>query len=116
MPLYFPTASEVKTVIQEEASFSLQKLEVFEIPWDAGFSEPNGKNNYNTDERNERGKYISDYMRAATEPLLVKQFGETIMDELFERFIYKVTESMHAKENWQFVNLVISLTKKLQTK
>ena len=52
-------------------------------------------------------------MRAVFEPILVKQFGETIMDELFQRFTDKVTESME-KEKWQYVNLVISLTKKLK--
>lgn len=116
MPLYFPTVKELKKVIQEEGSFSLKKLEVFEIGWDSGFSESGtGKNNdiNNYDDRNERGKYISDYMRAVAESILVKQFGETIMEELFKRFAYKVTESM-AKEKWLYVNFVISLTKKQQ--
>ncbi|PON65144.1 SAM dependent carboxyl methyltransferase, partial [Parasponia andersonii] len=113
MPLYFPTANEVKKMIQEQGSFSLQKLDTFEIPWDAGFNEPStSKNNNSIIVKQKRGKYVSDYMRAVAEPILVKQFGETVMDKLFARFTDRVIESM-AKEKWQYVNLVISLTKKL---
>ncbi|PON98208.1 SAM dependent carboxyl methyltransferase [Trema orientale] len=112
MPLYFPTANEVKKVIQEQGSFYLQKLDIFEIPWDAGFSEPiTSKNNNIMNDKEKRGTYVSDYVRAVVEPILVKQFGETIMDKLFARFTDRVIESM-AKEKWQYVNLVISLTKK----
>ncbi|GMN29906.1 hypothetical protein TIFTF001_050633 [Ficus carica] len=36
---YAPNASEVEKVIEEEGSFTLQKLDVFQIERDAGFSE-----------------------------------------------------------------------------
>ncbi|XP_062079450.1 probable caffeine synthase MTL2 isoform X2 [Humulus lupulus] len=113
MPLYFPNEKEVENVIQEEGSFSLQKLNAFETAWDTGFiTIENSDKKYNDDDdKLERGKYISDYMRAGLESVLVKQFGETVMDELFQRLAYKVIESM-AKEKWQHKNLVISLTKK----
>ncbi|XP_062079438.1 probable caffeine synthase MTL2 [Humulus lupulus] len=117
MPVYCPTAKEVRMVIEDEGSFELQKLEVFEIAWDAGFNEEKGKinNSTNVDEDNidkyNRGKYVSDYMRAVLEPILMKQFGECIMDDLFERFTHKIIESM-ANENWHYINLAISLTKK----
>ncbi|PON77376.1 SAM dependent carboxyl methyltransferase [Trema orientale] len=112
MPLYFPTPREVKKVIQEQGSFALQKLDVFEIAWDAGFSEQTAGINSNIiiNDKQKRGQYVSDYMRAVAEPILVKQFGETIMHELFARFTDRVTESM-VKQKWQYVNLVISLTK-----
>ncbi|XP_062076793.1 S-adenosyl-L-methionine:benzoic acid/salicylic acid carboxyl methyltransferase 3-like [Humulus lupulus] len=109
MPLYFPNAEEVKRVVQEEGSFSVQKLNAFEMAWDAGFPTAQEDDNTNN-EKHKRGKYVSDYMRAVAEPILVKQFGETIMDELFSRFAEKIIESM-AQEKWQYVNLVISLTK-----
>ncbi|KAF4383384.1 hypothetical protein G4B88_023958 [Cannabis sativa] len=82
MPLYCPSEREVRNVIEEEGSFFLHKLNVFVTTWDA-----------------------------AMESILVKQFGETIIDELFKRLANKVIESM-TKENWQYKNLVISLIKK----
>ncbi|XP_062076788.1 probable caffeine synthase MTL2 isoform X2 [Humulus lupulus] len=116
MPVYCPTAKEVRMVIEDEGSFKLQKLEVFEIAWDAGLNEEKGKiihsiivDDDNIDKYN-RGKYVSDYMRAVLEPILMKQFGESIMDDLFERFTHKIIESM-ANENWHYINLAISLTK-----
>ncbi|XP_060973537.1 probable caffeine synthase MTL2 isoform X2 [Cannabis sativa] len=104
VPLYFPSAREVKSLIEKEGSFCIQKLNTFEIAWDAGFT------TINNNEKHKSGKYVSDYIRAVMEPILVKQFGETIMDELFDRFANKVNESM-ANEKWNHVNLVISLIK-----
>ncbi|XP_062080022.1 probable caffeine synthase MTL3 [Humulus lupulus] len=98
---------EVESVVQEVGSFSVQKLNSFEMAWDAGFTSHEHNSN---NEKFERGKYVSDYVRAAAEPILVKQFGKTVMEELFKRIADKVTESM-AKEKWQYLNLVISLTK-----
>ena len=104
----------MEKVIQKEGSFSLKNLDVFEISWDTGFVESTKRNSINDiDDEYKRGKYVSDYMRAVFEPILVKQFGETIVEELFQRFTYKVTESMK-KGKSQYVNLVISVTKKLQ--
>ncbi|XP_030509874.2 probable caffeine synthase MTL2 isoform X2 [Cannabis sativa] len=105
VPSYFPSAREVKGVIEKDGSFCIQKLNTFEIAWDAGFTTINNNN-----EKHKSGKYVSDYIRAVMEPILVKQFGEIIMDELFNRFANKVNESM-ANEKGNYVNLVISLTK-----
>lgn len=114
LPYYTPHAREVTKVIEEEGSFSLQNLDTFEIGWDAGFREPAKNSGIPACEdhlEQERARYISDYMRAIGEPMLVKQFGQTVMDDLYERyFIDKINESLE-KEKWQFVNLVISLTK-----
>ncbi|XP_062080005.1 S-adenosyl-L-methionine:benzoic acid/salicylic acid carboxyl methyltransferase 1-like [Humulus lupulus] len=109
VPAYCPTEKEARKVIEEDGSFRLQKLEVFQLPWDAGFNESKGKNDINN--KYDRGKYISDYIRAVLEPILMKQFGESlIIDDFFERFTQKIIESI-ANENWHYVNLVISLTK-----
>ena len=123
VPYYAPTSKEVKKVIEEEGSFCLQKLNVFEIVWDAGFGGKQVTNNIKArcdidddnddddDDKYKRGQYVSNYMRAVAEPILIKQFGGTVMDDLFRRFTNKATESME-KDNWPFVNLVISLTRK----
>lgn len=95
-------------------NLTLQKLDAFEIEWNAGFSEllpEQGTNLHASFDKTKIGKYAPDQTRAVMEPILVKQFGQAIMDDLFKRFAKKVAESME-KEKWPFVNLVISLTKK----
>ena len=108
MPYYTPSVEEVKKVIDEEGSFSLQKLDVFKTAVDAGFNGTNSIDKYG--EKEKRGQYVSDYIRAIMEPNLVSHFGETIMNNLFRRFAVKVVESME-KETWPFVNLVFCLRK-----
>lgn len=109
LPYYTPSVEEVKRVIDEEGSFSVQKLHVFETDVDAGFNEYSNsicKGN----EKEKRGQYVSGYIRAIMEPIMVSHFGQTIMDNLFQRFTVKVIESME-KETWPFVNLVFCLRK-----
>ncbi|XP_062080019.1 probable caffeine synthase MTL2 [Humulus lupulus] len=117
MPVYSPNAKELRKVVEEEGSFELHKLEKFKVTWDAGFNEEKGKinNSINVDDddnidKYNRGKYVSDYMRAILEPIMMKQFGEKIMDDLFERFTHTIIESM-ANENCHNINLVIYLIK-----
>ncbi|KAM6581593.1 hypothetical protein CsatA_005367 [Cannabis sativa] len=112
MPVYCPTAKEVTKIIEDEGSFKLKKLQVHQLPWDTGFNYDNNidVNVNDDDDKYNRGKYVSDYMRAVMEPICEKQFGESVMDDYFDRFTHKIIESM-AKENWQYINLVISLTK-----
>ncbi|KAM6581579.1 hypothetical protein CsatA_005353 [Cannabis sativa] len=114
VPMYSPTAKEVREVIEEEGSFWLEKLEVYEIAWDDDTNNIN--NNIDDDDIIDqkllnRGKFVCGYMRAVMEPILSKQFGKSVMDDLFHRFTQKVIESL-ANENWNHVNLVVSLTKK----
>ncbi|XP_062079435.1 probable caffeine synthase MTL2 [Humulus lupulus] len=118
IPMYSPNEKEIREVIEDDGSFWLHKLEVYEIAWDAGFSEAKGKTSNNTNinddddiDKHRRGEFVCGYMRAVMEPILTKQFGESVMDDLFQRFTQKVIESI-ANEHWQHVNLIVSLTKK----
>ncbi|KAF4375526.1 hypothetical protein F8388_024185 [Cannabis sativa] len=101
VPMYSPTAKEVREVIEEEGSFWLEKLEVYEIAWDDDTNNIN--NNIDDDDIIDhkllnRGKFVCGYMRAVMEPMS-KQFGESVMDDLFHRFTQKVIQSL-ANENW----------------
>ncbi|KAF4371100.1 hypothetical protein F8388_020827 [Cannabis sativa] len=115
VPMYSPTAKEVKEVIEEEGSFWLEKLEVYEIAWD---DDTNNINN-NIDDDDDiidhkllnRGKFVCGYMRAVMEPILSKHLEKVSWMICFNRFTQKVIESL-ANENWNHVNLVVSLTKK----
>lgn len=106
MPYYAPTTEEVKRVIEVEGSFTLLKLEVFKMDWDSHIKKANSGL-----DRQERATKIATYIRAVGEPILASQFGEENMDNLFQRFKDVVLDHMEA-EKCEYVNLVISLTKR----
>lgn len=62
-------------------------------------------------EKYPRGEFVANNIRAGGEPILKSHFGEEISDDLFARFANKVIDCM-AREKRQYLNLVISLTKK----
>ncbi|XP_030478691.2 7-methylxanthosine synthase 1-like [Cannabis sativa] len=109
--VYCPSGKEVRKVIEEEGSFELQKMEMFELAYDAGFINNAKIRETNNDDKYNRAKYVSDYMRAVFESILQKHFGESVLDDFFMRFTHKIIESSLANENWPYINFVISLTK-----
>ncbi|KAL1369398.1 probable caffeine synthase MTL2 isoform X1 [Arachis hypogaea] len=106
MPRYGATPDEVKQVIESEGSFTLQKLEAINTPWDEGLN----KNNDN-DDTNMSADFIAKYVRATCEPLMKAEFGEGIIDELFVRYRKKLVIKLE-KEKLEYTNLVMSMTKK----
>ncbi|KAF4371099.1 hypothetical protein F8388_020826, partial [Cannabis sativa] len=109
--VYCPSGKEVRKVIEEEGSFELQKMEMFELAYDAGFINNAKIGETNNDDKYNRAKYVSDYMRAVFESILQKHFGESVLDDFFMRFTHKIIESSLANENWPYINFVISSTK-----
>ncbi|MED6202988.1 hypothetical protein PIB30_111113, partial [Stylosanthes scabra] len=81
MPRYGATPDEVKQVIESEGSFTLQRLEAINTPWDEGLNKNNGN-----DDTNMSADFIAKYVRATTELLIKAEFGEGIIDELFLRY------------------------------
>lgn len=106
LPYYAPTMEEVEKVIKAEGSFSLHKLEAFNMDWDAHIKKVNGGL-----DKQARAAIMASDIRAVGESVLASQFGEEAMDSLFSRFKGVVLDHMVA-EKCQFINLVISLTKK----
>ncbi|KAL6270064.1 hypothetical protein ACE6H2_026975 [Prunus campanulata] len=105
MPFYTPTTKEIEEVIQAEGSFTLRNLQVFKNDWDSYINQANS----GLDKKTRAAKFATD-IRAVGEPILASQFGEEVMDDLFRRFEADVLDHME-RENCQFINLVISLTK-----
>ncbi|VVA39027.1 PREDICTED: salicylate [Prunus dulcis] len=105
MPFYSPTTKEIEEVIQAEGSFTLQNLEVLKNDWDSYIKQANSGLDKKT-----RAAIFATHIRAVAEPILASQFGEEAMDYLFRRF-EDVLDHME-RENCQYINLVISLTKK----
>ncbi|CAA3029293.1 jasmonate O-methyltransferase-like [Olea europaea subsp. europaea] len=113
-PYYAPSAMEVTSVIEEEGSFTITRLEAFEIDWDGGApSNNNDHKNPNTIEKYyiSRGQQYSKTIRAVVESMLECHFGREIMDELFRRYSGLV-DDYFLKTRPKSIDLVVSLTKK----
>ncbi|RVW48271.1 Salicylate/benzoate carboxyl methyltransferase [Vitis vinifera] len=105
LPYYGPTVEELRRLTEAQGSFTLNRLEVFNMEWD-----PNMNRDEGFDEQ-ESGKLVSDMLRAVGEPMLKHHFGLEIMDDLFSRVTEKIIDCI-VTEKWQSTNLNISLTRK----
>ncbi|GKV21129.1 hypothetical protein SLEP1_g31137 [Rubroshorea leprosula] len=105
MPYYAPTTEEVKKVVEAEGSFTLTRLETFNMDWDSYIKKANSSLG-----KQERAVIIATDIRAVGEAILASHFGKSIMDELFRRFKDDVLDYMETNK-CQFINVVVSLTK-----
>lgn len=99
LPQYTPSPMEVKSVVQKEGSFGVDGIEISKVNWDYD------------DRVYDCGYKVAKYMRAVAEALLLTQFGEGIMEELFKRYAEILADRM-SKEKTEFVNLVVCMTRK----
>ncbi|CAA3029295.1 jasmonate O-methyltransferase-like [Olea europaea subsp. europaea] len=113
-PYYAPSAQEVRSVVEEEGSFTINCLEAFEIEWDGGAPSNNNfqkhidkieKDNFS------RGQQVAKTIRAVVESMLEVHFGRKIIDELFKRYA-QVVGDYFSRTSAKNIDLVISLTKK----
>ncbi|KAG8474604.1 hypothetical protein CXB51_031223 [Gossypium anomalum] len=105
IPQYTPSPAEVKYEVEKEGSFSIDRLEVTEVNWNAYQNETDL-----SDALKDGGYNVAKCMRAVAEPLLFSHFGEAIIDEVFRRYREIVADRM-SKEKTEFVNVIISLKK-----
>ena len=108
LPVYGPTPEEVRQVVEEEGSFTLQTLRTFNMDWDANLHEDVGDSIL--DDSKMKGEFIAKYIRAVFEPLLSVEFGEDTMEELFTRFAKRVAQLIEL-ETLEYTNVVVSMTK-----
>lgn len=108
VPQYTPSPAEIKSEVIKEGSFTIDHLEVSEVNWNA--YQDDFKFNEAADAFNDGGYNVANCMRAVAEPLLVSQFGEEIIDEIFKRYREIVSDRM-TKEKTKFINVTVSLTK-----
>ncbi|XP_073128672.1 benzoate carboxyl methyltransferase-like [Henckelia pumila] len=118
MPIYTPSKQEVEGVIHNEGSFNLEKFEPFLVPWDAHVKHEDHTRGRISQLGAEgsvpdhiRGKLVSDFIRAYTEPVLASHFGSSIIDNLYGRYAKKLAEYL-AREQPSFFNIIICLSKK----
>jgi jasmonate O-methyltransferase len=113
IPQYTPSSSEVKLEILKEGSFTIDRLEVTEIHWNA-YDDWNDTNFESSLPKSRiDGAYnVTNCMRAVAEPLLASHFGEAIIEEVFGRYQEILVDRM-SKEKTEFINVSISMTKKV---
>ncbi|KAL1803404.1 hypothetical protein ACET3Z_032051 [Daucus carota] len=105
LPIYTPCTSELKAIIKSEGSFSLNRLETFEVNWDMQDENEELKPEYSS------GEFVAKTTRAALEPLLASHFGNILMDKLFVQYAKHVSDHL-SKEKTNYFNIVVSLTRK----
>ncbi|KAG8363517.1 hypothetical protein BUALT_Bualt19G0030700 [Buddleja alternifolia] len=112
VPLYRPCKQEVESVIQQEGSFSLDRIEDILVPRDSYVKHENVTNQDNeVSDEYKRGKEMANRIRAYIEPLLDSHFGSSIMDDLFRRFGMKLAEHLSREEPSFMRTIVVCLTK-----
>ncbi|KAG6480239.1 hypothetical protein ZIOFF_063719 [Zingiber officinale] len=109
LPTYGASFEEVKSMIQNEGLFDLDRAEIFESSWDP--FDDSKDDFYTISNYTRSGKNVANYIRAVVEPLIVHQFGVAILDDLFERYAHRVTKHL-LKEKANHTILVFALKKK----
>ncbi|KAL6345319.1 hypothetical protein AAG906_015802 [Vitis piasezkii] len=106
IPQYTPSPAEVKCEVEKEGSFTISRLEVSEVNWNAYHGEfcP-------SDAHKDGGYNVAKLMRAVAEPLLVSHFGDGIIEEVFSRY-QKIVADRMSREKTEFVNVTVSMTKR----
>ncbi|KAM7273488.1 hypothetical protein ACFE04_028152 [Oxalis oulophora] len=108
VPIYTPHEEEVREIVKMEGSFTIEKLEMFQINNDPRDDVNNTSFVFN---ETEVGNNAAKYVRAALEPILARHFGAFVMDNLFAKYAKLLGE------NWCFEKakntiMVISLKKR----
>ncbi|CAK7339616.1 unnamed protein product [Dovyalis caffra] len=107
IPQYTPSPFEVESEVEKEGSFTIDRLEVSQVNWDAADDDEVHK----CDAFKDSGYKVAKCMRAVAEPLLVSHFGEAIIDEVFSRYTEIVADRI-SKEKTEFVNVTVSMTRR----
>ncbi|KAM3742028.1 hypothetical protein ACB098_07G041600 [Castanea mollissima] len=105
IPQYTPSPSKVKIEVLKGGYFSIDRLEVSTVIWNDYDSEFYPSIAFSDD-----GCSVANCMRAVAKPLLVNQFGDAIIDEVFRRY-RKIISDHISKKKTQFINVTISMKK-----
>ncbi|XP_010246471.1 PREDICTED: salicylate carboxymethyltransferase-like [Nelumbo nucifera] len=107
MPIYIASPREMKSVIEREGSFDIDRLETSEIKWREEDNLGDNEANKLRDANN-----LARYLRAVAEPLLADHFGEALMEELFCRLREILVVDGMDKEEAKLVSVTVSLTRR----
>lgn len=109
LPLYTPYREELRDVVEEEGSFTISRLETFEVNWDPFYREEDENCIF---DKSKSGQNVAHCIRSVTEPMLRSHFGEGLMmDSVFERYARLVGEHL-AVEKTKYFNITICMSRK----
>ncbi|XP_031742343.1 salicylate O-methyltransferase-like isoform X1 [Cucumis sativus] len=116
IPYYIPSPKEVEAEVVKEGSFILNQLKASSI--NLNHTVHKTEEESSTPLINNSLADATDYdfakcIQSVSEPLLIRHFGEAIMDELFIRHRNIVAGCMAKHRIMECINLTISLTKKI---
>ncbi|KAG8382828.1 hypothetical protein BUALT_Bualt05G0119000 [Buddleja alternifolia] len=100
-PLYFTIPQELKSIIERNQNFSIERMEILNNPGKRTLSSAQSR---------------ATYLRAVFEGLLINHFGSEIMDELFDRYTKKLAASSLFQEpdNDKSIIIFVLLKRKVE--
>ena len=102
---YASSPVEVKCEVEKEGPFTINRLEVSKVNWNAYHGEFCASDAHNC------GYNVANLITAVMEPLLVSHFGDGIIEEVFSRY-KKIVIVRMSREKIAFVNVTVSMTKR----
>ncbi|XP_073038880.1 benzoate carboxyl methyltransferase-like [Primulina eburnea] len=108
VPIYTPCPQEVETIISNQGSFKLDKMDVYPVPW-VPSRDVDGDLLF---EKMRGAKDVAGGIRAVVEPMLASHFGKVLnYDVVFEKYGKKLAEHL-SKEKPSYFTIAISLRRK----
>jgi hypothetical protein len=104
LPVYTASINEVKAVVAQSEVFDINHINLFETSWDP-HGDLEGDEIQNS---TQSGINVSKSLRAVLGPLLASHFGESLLNELFDKFAYHVAEHLE-KEKGKYLLIGVSL-------
>nr|CAB3467647.1 unnamed protein product [Digitaria exilis] len=104
LPIYGPSVDEVVAAVKQSEVYDINHIQLFESNWDP-YDDSEGDFVVDTVQS---GINVAKCLRAVMEPLLVRHFGEYILDELFERDAFNVAKHLE-REKTRYSVIVVSL-------
>ncbi|XP_010254767.1 PREDICTED: jasmonate O-methyltransferase-like [Nelumbo nucifera] len=113
-PYYSPSAEELRSAIQREGSFAVDRLDILEIDWDGGDHDTAEAAAAAETTEESGAERVMKTIRAVVESMLTSHFGGEMMDELFRRYRDLLSHYMSTSNNTtKYTNIIISMSTKL---
>ncbi|PON82300.1 SAM dependent carboxyl methyltransferase [Trema orientale] len=99
IPIYYMSPQELEIAVERNGCFSIERVEII----------PQEQSHANLPEK---ARQLASHMRAATEGLIKEQFGEEILDELFDSYTQKIQEKFPTFQSGKGINFFVLLQRK----
>jgi hypothetical protein len=107
LPIYGPSVGEVEDLVAQSGLFSMDLIKQFEMNWDP-LDDSEGDDVVEDSARSSMN--VAKYIRSVLKSLIVRHFGEAIIDAWFAEFRRLVAEHLE-KEKTKFTTFAMCLKK-----